>query len=118
VQRRSIVSLCVLLSLVLVSCNKDSGVEPYDYARDTPEWLKEKISVMSNDTTHFFAMAKVYRYKWREALIYHISIPLSSCMYCELYDQNGNRIQFSNDVTLMDFLTNRSGEILIWESKP
>jgi hypothetical protein len=118
VRSRTIVSLGVLLCLVLIGCQKDSGVEPYDYARDTPEWLKEKISVMSNDTTHFFAMAKVYRYNWREELIYHISIPLSSCMYCELYDQRGNRIQFSKDAAMVDFLTNRSGEILIWESKP
>ena len=107
----------VLLSFIIVSCKKDSGVEPFDYARDTPLWLKEKITVMSNDTTHFYAMTKVYRYQWNAVFIYHISIPLSSCMYCELYDQNGNRMQISNDVMLQHFLGTRTGEILIWESK-
>lgn len=35
------------LLLILVGCQKDYGVESFDFARDTPQWLKAKIDTMS-----------------------------------------------------------------------
>ena len=103
---------------VLVGCNNDNGQQPFDYAKDTPAWLKEKIAVMSTDTTRFYVRSKVYRYNWNWQFVYHISIPLSSCMYCEIYDQFGNRIKFVNDAMLQNFLSTRTDEVLVWESTP
>jgi hypothetical protein len=106
----------VIVFLVLVGCSNDNGQEPFDFARDTPAWLKQKIAVMSTDTTRFYARTKVYRYNWHAEFVYHISIPLSSCMYCEIYDQPGNRIQITNDAVLQDFLNTRTDEVVVWES--
>ena len=107
----------VLLFFILTSCHKDSGVGPFEYERDTPVWLKEKISDISSDTAQFYTKTKVYRYRWNESFIYHISIPLSSCVYCELYDENGNKVQITSDLMLQNFLNNRADEVLIWERK-
>ena len=87
--------------------------EPFNYERDTPIWLKEKIISMS--TNHDYFGAKVFRYEWHDKFLYHIMIPISSCAYCELYDQNGNKINFSDDETFQDFLINKKNEILVWE---
>jgi hypothetical protein len=114
--RRIPLPTTVLALFLLVGCSTDNGPEPFDYARDTPTWLKAKIALMSTDTTRYYVRTKVYRYEWHWEFVYHISIPISSCMYCEVYDQSGNRIQFTNDAMLQDFLGNRKDEVLVWES--
>ena len=114
--RQTLFVTTVLCFFILVSCQKESGQEPFNYANDTPSWLKDRIAIMSNDTTRLYAQTKVYRYNWHSAFVYYISIPLSSCMYCDVYDQEGNRIQFTGDAMLQDFLNTRSNEVLIWQS--
>ena len=103
-----------ILFIVFVSCHKDISVEPFNYERDTPAWLKVKIDSMS--TNQYYTGTIVYRYEWNKELVYHIKIPLSSCAYCELFDHNGNRIQLTEE-TGFDFQENRSNEIIIWEWK-
>jgi hypothetical protein len=116
-RRRILLVPAVIVFFVLVGCANDSGQEPFDYARDTPMWLKQKIAVMSTDTRSFVG-TRVYRYNWHWQFVYHISIPLSSCVFCEIYDQLGNKIQFANDAMLQDFLSTRTDQILVWESTP
>ena len=112
---KRIVFISFFLSLMFLGCHKDNAVEPFNYDKDVPVWLKAKISLMSSDTANFYYGTKVYRYSWNQVIIYYFSIPLSSCMYCELYDQNGNKVQIVNDAMLQDFLKNRKDEILIWQ---
>ncbi|MGE5812370.1 MAG: hypothetical protein ACM339_12760 [Ignavibacteria bacterium] len=107
-----IIFISSLLSIAFLSCQKNSLVEPFNYERDTPLWLKEKIDYMS--TNHDYFGSKIYRYKWNEKYVYHIMIPISSCAYCELYDQDGIKIQF-NDDSFSDFLENKKDEVLVWE---
>jgi hypothetical protein len=113
---RVTLALAVLIPFFLFGCATDIGQEPFDYARDTPLWLKTKIAVMATDTTRFYFRTKVYRYEWHSQFVYHISIPVSSCMYCEIYDHAGNKIQIANDSMLQDFLSNRKDEVLVWEA--
>jgi hypothetical protein len=42
---------------------------------------------------------------------------MSSCAYCELYDQNGIKKQFADGEEFQDFLANKTSEVLIWEWK-
>jgi hypothetical protein len=58
---------------------------------------------------------KVFRYGWRGKYVYHIFIPISSCAYCEVYGQQGNKIQLANDTVVQDYIFNRKNEILVWE---
>ena len=98
---------------MLLSCQKDNFAEPFNYERDTPVWLKEKIDSIS--VSHNYFGTKVYRYNWEEKIIYHIMIPISSCAYCELYDLDGNKVEIHNQDKFSDFLQNKKNETLVWE---
>lgn len=98
---------------LLISCQKENVIELFNYERDTPEWLKAKIDSMSNHQDYYGT--KVFRHEWKAKYIYHIVIPVSSCGYCDVYDQNGNKLQFANDNEFQDYLKNRKNEILVWE---
>lgn len=79
------------LFLFMLNCQKENSMEPFDYERDTPTWLKAKIDSISSNPEYFGT--KVYRYEWKGYLVYHIEIPISSCAYCELYDQKGKKLK-------------------------
>jgi len=101
------------LILTITNCHKEITANNYNYPKDTPEWLQTKIDSIA--TIKYYALTKVYSYKWTEKLIYHFSIPLSSCIYCELYDEVGNRFILSGDSVAQDFMQNKKEKTLIWE---
>ncbi len=70
---------------------------------------------MSNNKSYFGT--KVFRHEWHSDYVYYISIPISSCAYCEVYNQNGDKIHFTDDTMFQDYIDNRKNEILIWEWK-
>ena len=105
------------LIFFLIGCSAGSGSETYNFNKDTPEWLKEKIYGISSASGHYNDLTKVYRYDWKKSFIYYFYNPLSSCVYCELYDQDGKKITAANDSLLQNTLKNRNGEILIWENR-
>ena len=107
-----VIFISSFLLLAFISCNKGDITQPYDYERDTPVWLKEKIDSIS--VNQFYHGAKVYRYTWNRNYVYHIMIPISSCIYCELYDYYGNKIEFTEN-EFSDFLNNKTDETLVWE---
>ncbi len=109
---RRIVIIAAILSLPLISCQVENSV---NYEKDTPVWLKAKIDSMANDLEYYGT--KVYRYQWHRSFVYQIEIPISSCAYCELYDEYGEKIQFFTDIMIQDFLRNMKNEVLIWEWK-
>ena len=115
--RRIVIISCLFLIVVLITCNVESSKVVFDYERDTPAWLKEKIDSISSSTGHYYDLTKVYRYNWNESFVYHFSVPLSSCIYCELYDHDGNKVTAIKDSLLQDILKTRNGELLLWENK-
>ena len=111
--KKYILLLCVIVCFL--NCQNQNSVEPFNYERDTPSWLKTKIDSMA--TNNFYVGSKVFRHTWHYNLVYYIRVGLSSCMYCEVYYENGSKITFTNDSMLQDYLNNRKNEILIWEWK-
>jgi len=103
------VALLIAILFQLI-CQKDTS--PIHDA-DTPEWLKNYIEEIQNNSNYFGA--KIYRYEWKDNFIYHIMIPISSCAYCEVYKQSGTKFEFKDDSTFQDFLNNRRNGIIIWE---
>jgi len=101
------------LSLLLMSCQDDGITGPFDYHRDTPDWMKAKIDSISSIPNN--VGTRVLRYEWRGEFIFYIEVPISSCAYCELYDQEGAKIQFTVPGTFEDFLLNKQNEIIVWE---
>lgn len=110
-----ILFLPLIMLACITGCKKETSVEPFNYERDTPAWLKEKVDVMSQNKDYFGT--KVFRYDWKGSAIYYFAIPASSCAFCDVYNSNGIKIQFSNDQMLQDFLDNRKNEVLVWEWK-
>ncbi len=111
----------VLVAAILsgaFACTHEHATEPYDFVRDTPSWLQEKIAVMSGNSAKYYAFTTVYRYTWHSHYVYYISIPVSSCMYCELYDQHGNKIRLADNTILQDFLSTRTDEVIVWHLGP
>jgi hypothetical protein len=100
----------LFLALLTICCNESNSVS---YDNDTPAWLRQKIDDMSVNINYYGA--RIYRYEWTGKYIYHIMIPISSCAYCEVYDQFGNKVIFKDDYMFQDFITNKKNEIIIWE---
>lgn len=106
---KRIIILSFLL-LGLTGCDQDSGVQP---STDQPEWLRIKIDSMSANQD--YSGTQIFRYKWKGEFAYHIEIPLSSCIYCELYTHEGTKIKFVNETEFQDFLTHKTDKVLVWE---
>ena len=103
--------ISTFLIITLISCS--NSVEAFNYEIDTPEWLKLKID--SLDVEPNYAGATVYRYEWHTQFVYHISIPISSCAYCLVYEQNGDLINFENSSTVNDFHNNKKNQVIVWQ---
>ena len=99
--------------VLLVNCQNQNSVESFNYERDTPAWLKVQIDSMS--TNQYYHGSQVYRYIWHNDFIYDIFIPVSSCVYCEVFNKDGAKITFTGDNMLQDYLNNRKNEVLIWK---
>ena len=99
---KSIIKIIFIIAFFyLSSCHKDTSPISNN---DIPDWLNSYIEEMKDDPTYFGT--KIYRYVWKRNFIYHIMIPLSSCAYCEVYDQSGTKIEFNDDLIFQDFLNN------------
>ena len=40
--------------IIFLGCQNNSSVEPYNYEKDTPVWLKTKIDSMSTNEKYYF----------------------------------------------------------------
>ena len=107
-----VVFISSLLLLLVFGCNKETSVE---VTNDIPHWLQDKIDSMS--INQYYVGTVVYRYKWNNEYVYHIEIPISSCAYCEAFNQSGIKIQFTSDTQFQDFLNNKTDQVLIWAWK-
>jgi len=105
--------LTFLFTAFILCQNKNSTSFNYDH--DCPTWLKMKIDSLTNNLDN--AGTEVYRYDWNERFVYHIHIPINSCVFCLLFDQNGNKIQFASNDMISNFEKNRKSKMLIWERK-
>ena len=110
--------LSALLVFAFTGCELEDINVPFIFEKDAPAWLKVKIDSLKNDP-HVYGM-QVIRFEWRNKLVYYFMNPISSCAYCscDLFDQDGNELYFSNDQILQDFIINKKNETLIWEWKP
>jgi hypothetical protein len=99
----------VILVMAIFSLSQACKKEKEDVL--IPQWLDELIQARKNDP--FYMGAAVYRYHWNSAAIYEFEIPLSSCLYCEVYFEDGENINWEEN-NLEDYIENRSDKIRIW----
>jgi hypothetical protein len=102
--------IAAFLFLLVIGCQKDHTASSIDHA---PEWLQAKLDTMSSYEE--YEGTTLYRYKWNGADIYHFEIPNSTCLYCEMYTQGGDKIFFASETEFQDFLKTKKDSSLIWE---
>ncbi len=98
----------------ILFCQVGDSAEVFDYTKDVPGWLKEKILTMSLDEKHY-AGAKVFRYSFEGDYVYWINNPWSSCIYCELYYADSTRL---TGESLREFEKEKDEPLLIWQNYP
>jgi alpha-ketoglutarate-dependent taurine dioxygenase len=104
---KKLVCLSLLLLLILCSCSSTAPEEEIEI----PVWLKLKTEEMNQKP--FYAMSTLHRYKWHYDYIYEFTIPVSSCIYCEVYKHTGEKIKF-DDITISDYNASKTEGKLIW----
>jgi len=93
---------CILLLGGILSCKDKDEITPPD---QFPLWLKFKITELTSES-NLCAITDVTIIDYKGKLYYNIYCGLWSCIYCELYDENGNRPNWETD-QLNDFFANK-----------
>ena len=84
--KRLIFYLNLLIILLILSCNK----EETNNSDQLPEWLQAKIAELVSDQ-NLCKITDVKVIEYKEKRYYHLYCGIWSCMYCQLFDQQGNR---------------------------
>ncbi|PID94107.1 MAG: hypothetical protein CSA94_02350 [Bacteroidetes bacterium] len=74
-----------------------------------PSWLIAKVNEL--ETPDAIAI-KVCRGQWKNQTVYYIENPISSCMFCDLFYENGTKIKLGNE--LVDFHKNSTNWVCIY----
>lgn len=93
---------CIFLFLVVSSCNKKDEITPPD---QFPEWLELKITELTSGQ-NLCEITDVTIIDYKGKLYYNIYCGLWSCIYCELYDENGDHPTWETE-QLNDFFANK-----------
>ncbi|HLN21075.1 MAG TPA: hypothetical protein VK213_08305 [Bacteroidales bacterium] len=99
------IAFLILFSCLVISCEKDEKLPP------NPEWLNTLISSLESSQVPGIV---IYAYKWNEEYYYQVSNPISSCIYCEMYDYSGVKVNWT-DAEFNDFLSNGKRIKAVWE---
>jgi hypothetical protein len=86
--KRILLYTCIVLLIGVLSCNKDNDeiATPSQF----PEWLQAKITeLVPEDNLCKLTDVTIIEYKGKT--YYHIYCGIWSCMYCQLFDEQGNR---------------------------
>ncbi len=95
------------IALFLLSCQKENTV-----IAEIPEWLEPRIVELENSDACF--ACSITRYTYHEEFYYSVYCGHWSCVMCEVYDSNGNRIVDEEQLDYEDFFENRKDETVIW----
>jgi len=96
----------LFIMFLTLSCGKEDN----DLDK-VPNWLQEKIDLWEKDS---FPGSAVYEYKWNGSVYYNFVNPVSSCAFCEFYDYNGNKYEWSAE-NFDDFNKNAIMVGTVWE---
>lgn len=99
------IAFVFLLPLLVLACEKEEKLPP------NPAWLNTMISQLENSPLPGIV---INAFKWNEEYYYHVSNPISSCAYCDVYDYAGERVIWTDD-KFLDFVDNGKLIRVVWE---
>ena len=111
---KKIILVFSLILILLLGCHSNV-IESYNYGKNTPAWLKEKIDSIAISERPYDLLTEVYRYKWNNNFTFQFDNGFSSCLFCEVYNYGGTKITF-NDSTVQNYSQNRTNKFLIWKN--
>ena len=100
--------LITFLLLLFFSCKKEETTTN----KDIPNWLLPKIESLENSGQCY--SCSVTRITFESEYYYHLYCGLWSCVYCQVYDKNGELVDWSN-TKFSDFLEKKTDETIIWK---
>jgi hypothetical protein len=85
--------------------------------RDIPRWLSSVITEIEAVHMKDISIVKirVFQCKWKNRSVYLIRNNLASCVFCEMYDGDGEKIIWPGDVGSNDFCIESENWELIYE---
>ncbi|MDR3665327.1 MAG: hypothetical protein P4L35_00665 [Ignavibacteriaceae bacterium] len=101
-----------LFLITLIGCNS-SVVESFSFERDTPAWLKIKIDSIS--TQKYYWGTVINRYKWNNNYLFEFTIPVSSCMFCDIYFYDGTKNKFIDAKAVQSYINTRTDKVFVWK---
>ncbi len=98
--------LVALFIFQCIACDKEENDDRI------PHWLDEMIQ--ERQDTDLWEPASVIRYVWNEEYIYEFNNPLLSCAFCEIYFEDGEKVNWEvYDIT--DYLLRRTNYLVIYD---
>lgn len=98
---RRLTLFCVIIILLgLFACDKKDSL----YNAALPNWLDQKIGQMELDQD-MCKLTNIITISFNSQLYYVIQTAVSSCMYCDIYDEHGIKPQW-DDNTYVEFHKN------------
>ena len=90
--KKLIILVTILSVFVILSCNKKDLLNSSD---DFPVWLQQKITELIGDQK-LCEITDVTVIEYNGKRYYHIYAGFWSCVYCQLFDEQGNRPNWDN----------------------
>ena len=105
--------LLLFFAGILSSCKDNDDKET---KKDFPKWLVAKINEIETTNSNDIAIIKIRVFKgdWKDNVTYFIKNNMSSCMFCEVYCENGERVILSDDA-IFDFAAISENWEIIYE---
>lgn len=86
---KTITFFLVFLLFIFFACKKDQS-------ENRPDWLSDKVSeVISSEDICYITTVSVFEYN--KNYYYNIYCGFWSCLYCHLYDANGNKPDWDDE---------------------
>jgi hypothetical protein len=113
--KNKVLILAALLTLAIAGCSKDNehvqGVllkdlsyAPFVSEYKYPDWLAKKIDGMEREA------CDIYAGEWNGRIVFYMEITWSSCMFCDVYYEDGEKVEWGMGETLFNDFYSESKE--------
>ena len=99
--------LITFIFLFLISCQKEETLNP-----DIPDWFLPQIEELEKSGQCYGCT--ITQITFNSKMYYHLYCGYWSCMYCNIYDNNGKLVEWVAE-EFNNFLQNKNNEIVIWK---
>jgi hypothetical protein len=103
--------ISIIILVMCISCEKYT----VPYLPENPEWLDNRIEEL--DSTKQWGM-KIDVYLWKEEYYYHFYAVYASCLFCNLYNYQGEQYYSWKEGEMDDFFEKGIFVATIWASPP